>query len=161
MSASAYRHPHVHAAPHTHAGHGHDARARDLADSRRRLDALAQLLDSAVRVPGTNVTVGADALLNVVPGIGTACAKAVSGYIIWEARRLGAPTGTLVRMAGNVGLDFAISIIPVVGWFGDVFFRANRRNMDLLRDHIDRESAGEGGAARTIDLEIVRPEGVR
>lgn len=162
MTASTYRHPHVHGAPRAHDGLRHDARARDLAEGQRRLDALSRLLDSAVRVPGTNVTVGADALLNVVPGIGTACAKALSGYIIWEARRLGVPTGTLVRMAGNVGVDFAISIVPVVGWFGDVFFRANRRNIDLLRAHIARASAaGDGHAGRTIDLEVARPGSVR
>ncbi|MGL4444162.1 MAG: DUF4112 domain-containing protein, partial [Alsobacter sp.] len=125
MTASTYSHTHVHAAP----------RERDLAESKRRLDALATFLDSAVRIPGTNITVGADALLNIVPGIGTACAKALSGYIIWEARRLGVPPGTLVRMAGNVGVDFVISVIPVVGWVGDVFFRSNRRNMELLRAH--------------------------
>lgn len=148
MTASTYGHPHARAA----------SRERDLAESKRRLDALATLLDSAVRVPGTNVTVGADALMNVIPGIGTACAKALSGYIIWEARRLGVPPGTLVRMAGNVGVDFVISVIPVIGWFGDVFFRANRRNMDLLRAHIERTSV-PGGARfnRTIDLDAIVP----
>jgi hypothetical protein len=145
MTASTYRHTHVHAAP----------RERGLADSKRRLDALATFLDSAVRIPGTNITVGADALLNIVPGIGTACAKALAGYIIWEARRLGVPPGTLVRMAGNVGVDFVISVIPVVGWVGDVFFRANRRNMELLRAHVARAAmADDARFARTIDVDV-------
>jgi hypothetical protein len=150
MTASTYSRPHVHAA----------SGERDLAESKRRLDTLATFLDSAIRVPGTNVTVGADALMNVIPGIGTACAKALSGYIIWEARRLGVPPGTLVRMAGNVGVDFVISVIPVVGWFGDVFFRANRRNMDLLRAHIERTSApGDTRFPRTIDLDAMPGSG--
>lgn len=106
-----------------------------------RLDALAQLLDSAVRVPGTNVRVGADALLNLVPGVGTLVAKGLATYLILEARRHGVPTGTLLRMAGNVAVDFAISAVPVVGWFGDAFYRANQRNIALLRAHLERRAA--------------------
>ena len=37
-----------------------------------------------------------------------------------------------------VTLDFAISAVPLVGWVGDVFFRSNLRNMDLLREHLDK-----------------------
>ncbi len=101
-----------------------------------RLDALARLLDAAVRIPGTNIRVGADALLNLMPGVGTLVAKGLSSYLILEAQRHGVPTGTLLRMAGNVAVDFAIGVIPVVGWFGDAFFRANQRNIALLRAHL-------------------------
>ncbi len=101
-----------------------------------RLDALARMLDAAVRIPGTNIRVGADALLNLMPGVGTLVAKGLSSYLILEARRHGVPTGTLLRMAGNVAIDFAISVVPVVGWFGDAFFRANQRNIALLRAHL-------------------------
>ncbi len=106
------------------------------AETLERLDAIARLLDAAVRVPGTNVRVGADALLNVIPGIGTVVAKGVSAYLVWEARRHGLPTLTVCRMAGRVGIDLAISAIPVVGWFGDAFYRANLKNIDELRRHL-------------------------
>lgn len=106
-----------------------------------RLDALARVLDSALRVPGTDIRFGADALLNVVPGVGTLVAKGLASYLILEARRHGVPTATLLRMAGNVGLDLAIGLVPVVGWFGDAFFRANRRNMALLRRHLEGRAA--------------------
>ena len=113
-------------------------RSGDIQATRVRLDALARLLDSALRVPGTNIRFGADALLNIIPGLGTLTAQGLSAYLIWEARRLGAPTGTLLRMAANVGIDFAISAVPVVGWVSDVFYKANLRNMGLLREHLDR-----------------------
>jgi hypothetical protein len=106
--------------------------------TRVRLDALARFLDSAVRVPGTNIRFGADALLNLIPGVGTLTSKGMSAYLIWEARRHGVPMSTLLRMAGNVGVDFVISAIPLVGWIGDVFYRSNLRNMALLREHLDR-----------------------
>ena len=114
------------------------SRADQSANVRARLEALARLLDSAVRIPGTNVRVGADAVLNLLPGVGTVTAKGLSAYLIWEARRLGVPMPMLLRMAGNVGLDLVLSAIPVVGWFGDMFFRANQRNIALLREHLDR-----------------------
>jgi hypothetical protein len=106
--------------------------------TRTRLAALAHFLDSAVRVPGTNIRFGADALLNLVPGVGTLTSKGMSAYLIWEARRVGVPTSMLLRMAGNIGIDFVISSIPLVGWVGDVFYRANLRNMDLLREHLEK-----------------------
>ncbi len=107
------------------------------AETRARLDTLARFLDSAVRVQGTNIRFGADALLNLIPGVGTLTSKGMSAYLIWEARRLGVPMSTLLRMAGNVGVDFVISAVPLVGWVGDVFYRSNLRNMDLLRRHLD------------------------
>ena len=106
--------------------------------ARARLDTLARFLDSAARVPGTNIRFGADALLNLIPGVGMLTSKGMSAYLIWEARRLGVPMPTLLRMMGHVGVDFVISAIPLVGWVGDVFYRSNLRNMDLLREDLDK-----------------------
>ena len=106
--------------------------------ARARLEAIARLLDSRWRVPGTGIRFGADAVLNLLPVAGLLASKGVSAYLIWEARCLGVPFGTLLRMAGNVGLDAFVSAVPVAGWVGDVFYRANLRNMALLRAHLDR-----------------------
>ena len=107
-------------------------------DVRKRLEAIARVLDSRWRIPGTGIRFGADAALNLLPGLGLLASKGVSAYLILEARRLGVPTGTLVRMIGNIGIDALISAVPLAGWVGDVFFRANLRNMALLREHLDR-----------------------
>ncbi|MBM6592515.1 DUF4112 domain-containing protein [Microvirga pudoricolor] len=106
--------------------------------TRARLDTLARLLDSALRVPGTNIRFGADAILNLVPGFGLLTSKGMSAYLIWEAHRLGVPASTIMKMVRNVGIDFVISAVPVVGWMADVFYRSNLRNMSLLRQHLDR-----------------------
>ncbi len=106
--------------------------------ARARLEAIARLLDNKWRVPGTGIRFGADAVLNLLPGVGLLASKGVSAYLIWEARRLGVPFGTLLRMVGNLGLDAVISAVPVAGWVGDVFYRANLRNMALLREHLER-----------------------
>lgn len=117
----------------------HDPR---IEGARRRLEAIARILDSRWRIPGTGIRFGADPVLNLLPGIGLLASKGVSVYLIWEARRLGVPAGTLLRMAGNLGLDALISAVPVLGWAGDMFYRANLKNMDLLRGHLDRTGPG-------------------
>lgn len=108
------------------------------AGARARLDAVARLMDNAFAVPGTNLRFGADALLNVIPGAGTLVATGVSAYLVWEAHQLGAPKSLMAKMALNVGVDAAISVVPLVGWVGDVFFRANLRNVKLLQAHLDK-----------------------
>jgi hypothetical protein len=117
-------------------------------DARQRLEWLSWAMDSAVRVPGTSITLGADAVLGLVPGIGNLASTAISGYVIREAWRLGVPRRTLARMVGNVALDSLISAVPLVGNFADVFWKANRKNMAILADHLghDRRTA-----PRTID----------
>lgn len=111
-----------------------------LGSSTARLDLIADLLDSRWRIPGTGIRFGADALLSLLPAAGPAVSTALSAYLIWEAYRLGASRGLLARMVANVGLDAAISAVPVVGAVGDVFFKANRRNMALLKRYRDRTS---------------------
>jgi hypothetical protein len=121
--------------------HSQTKRAAETTDAARaRLTALARFLDSAVRIPGTSVRIGADTLLNVIPGVGPLVAKGISSYLIFEARRLGVPTSMLLRMVGNVGIDFAIGAVPVLGWIADAFWRANSRNLDMLNAHLDQRA---------------------
>lgn len=109
-------------------------------ESLRRLDGLAMLMDSAFTIPGTNVTMGLDALIGLVPVVGDIVTTAISSYILYEARRLGASKLTLARMAGNVAIDGVVGAVPIVGDMFDVTFRANRRNVALLREHLDRKA---------------------
>jgi hypothetical protein len=85
-------------------------------------------------------------VLNLLPSVGLVAAKGVSAYLIWEARRVSVPIGTLLSMVGNLGLEALISAVPVAGWVGDVCYRANLRNMALLREHLERRgrSSGDG-----------------
>src|SRR5215210_6607681 len=121
------------------------------ADSVARLEALATLLDSAFIIPGTKQRVGIDALLGLIPGIGDAVSTALSAYIIWEARQLGLPRWKIARMIGNVALDTTLGAVPLAGDVFDVFFRANKRNMRIVREHIGRKHG-----PREIDGEAVR-----
>ena len=105
-----------------------------------RLDRIATLLDIAFLVPGTNIRFGVEALLRLIPGVGDAAASVLSCYLLYEARRLDLPPLLLARMASNVALEGLVGVIPLFGDAFDVFFRANRRNLALMRRHFERHS---------------------
>jgi hypothetical protein len=103
-----------------------------------RLDVLATAFDTAFIVPGTNVRFGVESLLRLVPGVGDVIASALSCYLLYEASRLGVPRLLIARMAANVALEGLVGAVPVAGDAFDIFFRANRRNVALLRRHFAR-----------------------
>ena len=58
-------------------------------------------------------------------------------FIVNEARRLGVPKHKLVRMLGNLGADAVGGSVPLLGDLFDVYFKSNRRNLQILLDHFD------------------------
>lgn len=121
----------------------------DVVLTTQRLEAIAVVMDSAVRIPGTNVVMGMDAVLGLLPVVGDAISGAIGAYLIWEARRLGASKFVLARMAANTTIDTVIGSIPVLGDVFDVAFKANRKNVTLLRNHLEKK--GRGRDKRTIE----------
>jgi hypothetical protein len=104
-----------------------------------RLEALAKLLDVAFVVPGTNIRYGIDGLIGLVPVVGDIVTTAISLWLVREAKAIGAPWHITSRMLGNVALDGVVGIVPFVGDAFDVMFRANVRNMKLLRKWLDKQ----------------------
>ncbi len=121
-----------------------------------RLDALAKLMDSAFLIPGTNVRMGLDGILGLLPVLGDLVSGAISSYIIWEARRLGASRWVIGRMAMNTLVDTTIGAIPVLGDAFDVMFRTNVRNLALLRNHLARKGLTSSASGRVIEGEAIR-----
>jgi hypothetical protein len=93
---------------------------------------LARVLDEAIRIPGTNIRIGLDAILGLIPGGGDVAGGLFSAIIMLQAARMGAPTSVLARMLGNVVIDTAIGSIPLIGDLFDVAWRANTKNVRLL-----------------------------
>ena len=104
-----------------------------------RIDALSKLLDVAFVVPGTNIRYGIDGLIGLVPIVGDLLTTAISLWIVREARALGAPKHVVARMLGNVALDGVVGLVPCAGDAFDVMFRANVRNMRILRKWMDKQ----------------------
>ena len=101
----------------------------------RRMRGLVRLMDTALRIPGTRFSFGADSLMGLIPGVGDFAGAAISLYIVNEARRLGVPNEKLFKMLVNIGFDAAAGSVPLVGDLFDVYFKSNRRNLDLVLEH--------------------------
>jgi len=104
-------------------------------DVLHRVERIARVLDEAIRIPGTNIRVGLDAVIGLIPGVGDAAGLALGSWFIYEAHRLGAPAELKWKMVRNVGIDAVSGLVPVLGDLVDVAYRSNRRNLDLLRGH--------------------------
>src|SRR5258706_16257306 len=104
-----------------------------------RLDAIAKLLDVAFILPGTNIRYGIDGLIGLIPVIGDIITTAISLWLVREARALGAPWHLTARMLGNVAVDGVIGLVPVAGDAFDVMFRANVRNVRMLKRWMDKQ----------------------
>ncbi len=117
--------------------HGYEKLALGASDESRlrSLDKLAQLLDTALSIPGTRFRIGLDGLLGLVPGVGDTLGAVFSAYIIFEAARLGFPKGILLRMSGNVAIETVVGAVPILGDIFDIAWKANVRNVALLRAH--------------------------
>ncbi len=104
------------------------------------LDDLARYLDGLFRVPGTSWRFGLDAIIGLIPNVGDTLTSLASFYILFSGVRYGVPKITLLRMALNIGIDYLVGSIPFAGDLFDLFWKANRKNLDLIRER----AAGHG-----------------
>ncbi|WP_426440227.1 DUF4112 domain-containing protein [Bradyrhizobium genosp. P] len=104
-----------------------------------RLEAIAKLLDVAFILPGTNIRYGIDGLIGLIPIVGDIITTVIQLWLVREARALGAPWHITARMLANVAVDGVVGMVPVAGDAFDVMFRANIRNMRLLRRWLDKQ----------------------
>ncbi len=107
-------------------------------DTLDHLDRIATLLDSQWRLPVVGYRFGIDGIASIVPVAGDVATALVSAYMIKRAHEIGAPKHVLAKMVGNVVFDTVAGSVPVIGTVFDFAFKANRRNMKLLREHFGR-----------------------
>lgn len=122
-----------------------------------RLERFARLTDSRFRIPMTRIRFGLGPILGLVPVVGDLAGLVLSLYLIQQARSVGAPGILQLRMLGNGILDAVGGMVPFVGDAFDVFFRANDRNVVLLRAYLEErlappESADWRGSAAGLVL---------
>ncbi len=99
------------------------------------LDIIANLMDNQFRIPGTDIRFGLDSLVGFVPGIGDGIGLVVSVYLISIMIRKGAGPIIMVRMVGNIMVDAGVGVVPFLGDIFDFGFKANRRNVDLMKNY--------------------------
>ena len=118
---------------------------------RQRVEGLEKLMERMFVIPGLNKPIGLDVILDLVPVAGSTAAAALGAYMAWEARNLGMPKTAVARMAGNVGVDWLLGLIPWVGAIPDLFFRSNSRNLRIIKRHLDKHHA----ATATVDAKAL------
>src|SRR5687767_636950 len=116
-----------------------------------QLDAISYLLDNSIPVPGTRARFGLDAIIGLIPGLGDAAGSLISAYIVVQAARLGTAVPVLLRMLLNVGIEALVGAIPLAGDLFDAAFKANVRNVALLR----REVTAPGSQRRSSLLVVL------
>ena len=118
---------------------------RSEADRSRALvevETLAWLLDNSIPVPGTGGRrFGIDALIGLVPVFGDIASAGMGLFVIWRGSRMGLPRVVVARMLANAAIDFVVGSIPVAGDAFDLWFKANTRNLGLIRRHLERPDA--------------------
>ncbi|HEV7891784.1 MAG TPA: DUF4112 domain-containing protein [Pyrinomonadaceae bacterium] len=130
---------------------------RSRAEVERGLDQLSTLMDGLFQIPGTGWRIGLDAIVGLIPGIGDVATTAVSLYILAAGVRYRVPKMTLLRMAANVGVDYALGAIPVVGDLFDAAWKSNQMNVELLRNRasVSAEEAVHGRASDWLFLGVI------
>jgi hypothetical protein len=107
-------------------------------------------MDDVFRVPVLGWRFGLDALVGLIPGLGDTSTSLVSLYILAAAVRYRVPKITLLRMGLNIGIDYVVGSLPVVGDLADAWWKSNRMNLDLLRKRAT-VSAAEARSGRASD----------
>lgn len=120
------------------------------AEVEESLDRLSHLMDGLFRIPGVGWRFGLDALVGLVPGIGDTATSLVSFYILAAGVRYRVPKVTLLRMGLNIGVDYVLGSIPLVGDLFDVAWKSNEMNVELLRQRAT-VPASEAKKGRTSD----------
>lgn len=104
----------------------------------RDLIILAKLLDNQFTGP-YGVKFGVDAIIGIIPGIGDLVSSGMSSYILLRAALLKLPLPILIQMAVNIIIDQVIGVIPILGDLFDIYWKSNQKNVNLVREYIQRD----------------------
>jgi hypothetical protein len=123
-------------------GLGSFRQQRSTVEIEKGLDNLAYYLDDLFRIPGVGWRFGLDAIIGLVPGVGDTLTSLASFYILLAGVRYGVPKITLLRMALNIGIDYLLGAIPLVGDAFDFLWKSNDMNMRLIRTRATGKGKG-------------------
>jgi len=115
-------------------GRHHDRRRR----AAQRIGWIANFMDSSIKLPFVNYSIGFDGIIGLIPGIGDAFSAVLSGYSIYEARQAGVSRKTQTKMLGFLLLDLVVGAIPIVGDWFDFVYKSNLRSARAALKELSR-----------------------
>jgi len=101
------------------------------------IEKITHLMDNTFRIPGTNIRFGLDPILGLFPFIGDLISYGISSVLVLAMVRKGASGKVVVKMVGNITIDYIISNVPIIGYIIDFGYKANQRNLKLLLEHLE------------------------
>ncbi len=107
-------------------------------------------MDGLFRIPGVGWRFGLDAIVGLIPGVGDLATTGVSFYIMAAAVRYRVPKITLLRMGLNLGVDYVLGSVPILGDMFDAWWKSNQKNVELLKKRAT-VSAEDARSGRTSD----------
>jgi hypothetical protein len=119
------------------------------------VESIAHLMDSKYKIPGTRFRFGLDPILGFIPILGDATSAIISGGLIMYMIRFGVSRKIIYLMLVNTVLDATIGSIPVIGWVFDFYYKANNRNIKLLKEHYHEGKHTGSGIGVLITVAVV------
>ena len=105
-----------------------------------RLKLLSNRLDEIITMPGTKYKIGSDPIIGTVPVVGDLLGSVISIYILYSGSKMGLSTRVISKMCLNIGIDFIFGLIPIVGDIFDMGWKANKRNVKLIENNINKSN---------------------
>lgn len=103
----------------------------------RWAEKISGIMDSKFTFPGTKIKFGLDPIMGLVPGLGNLFSFSISGFLVYTMAKYGASRKVIIKMLINITLDALLGSIPVIGSIFDFFFKANSKNVKLLKTHYE------------------------
>lgn len=121
----------------------------------RWLERMANQLDAKYKLPGTRFKFGLDPIIGIIPGIGDAVTMVFSSALVVVMLKEGASGKVVVKMFGNILLDTIIGSIPIIGVIFDAWFKANNRNIRLLKEYYEQGKHRGSGWGLIILIAVI------
>ena len=118
------------------------------------LDTVSSFLDNKFRIPGTETRFGLDFIVGLIPGAGDMISFGVSSVLVLTMARYGASGRVIIQMLWNIFIDTVVGAIPILGDIFDLYYKANRRNFNLLREHYE-EGAYSGNGKWVVVVVLI------
>ena len=103
-----------------------------------RLKLLSNRLDEIITIPGTKYKIGIDPIIGTIPIIGDLLGSIISIYILYSGSKMGLSSRIIAKMSLNIGFDFVLGLIPIIGDIFDMGWKANKRNVKLIENNINK-----------------------
>lgn len=118
------------------------------------VERISRLMDSQFRLPGTDFRFGLDPIINLVPVLGDVSGFVISSALLLSMVKHGVSRKVVIVMVLNILVDAIIGGIPLIGQIFDFYFKANSRNLKLLKEHYEEGKHQGSGTGVLIGIGV-------